>query len=88
MFLVIQDTSANADISGATTESSANLDSSAVDVALDSSVADVSSPDKKKTRRKTKAELKAELKEQKVMERKSRRQRVRNRRYVHMKRVT
>ena len=41
------------------------------------------SPEKKqpKQRRKTKAELKAELKEQKVMERRSRRQRIRNKRY-------
>ena len=43
-----------------------------------------SSPEKKqpRQRKKTKAELKAELKEQKVMERKSRRRRVRNQRYV------
>jgi len=71
-----------ADTSGATTESSAILNLSAAEstVALDSSMADTSSPEKKKQRKKTKAELKAELKEQKVMERKSRRQRMRNKR--------
>ena len=56
------------------------------DEAIESNTAGESSPEKKhpKQRRKTKAELKAELKEQKVMERKSRRMRVRNKRYVLM----
>ncbi|XP_053391887.1 biorientation of chromosomes in cell division protein 1-like 1 [Mercenaria mercenaria] len=70
----IVDTSLNTDSSATATESSVTLDTSVPEVP--------SSPDKKKHKRKTKAELKAELKEQKVMERKSRRQRIRNKRYM------
>lgn len=66
------DVSVNTESSTTATESSVTLDNSLADAA--------SSPEKKKQKKKTKAELKAELKEQKVMERKSRRQRIRNRR--------
>lgn len=66
------DTSVNTESSATATESSVNLDTSVAEV--------TSSPEKRKQKRKTKAELKAELKEQKVMERKSRRQRIRNKR--------
>ena len=66
------DTSLNTESSATATESSITLDNSVTELP--------SSPEKKKQKRKTKAELKAELKEQKVMERKSRRQRIRNKR--------
>lgn len=68
------DTSINTESSATAAESSVTLDTSMADVP--------SSPDKKKLKRKSKAELKAELKEQKVMERKSRRQKIRNKRFV------
>jgi hypothetical protein len=66
------DTSLNTESSATATESSVTLDNSMAEI--------LSSTEKKKQKRKTKAELKAELKEQKVMERKSRRQRIRNKR--------
>ena len=73
-----------ASLAESVTDQTVEVDTSGNKDEPESNTAEESSPEKiqqPKQRKKTKEELKAELKEQKVMERRSRRQRIRNKRY-------